>query len=45
MFNESMSMTAWKCYTCNLTFTREVHAVIHKDLSKHNAQPIQIASS
>lgn len=38
----SVSIKAWKCYRCNLTFTDESHAALHEDLSKHNVREIQI---
>ncbi|MGI0082035.1 MAG: hypothetical protein ACREAG_01840 [Nitrosopumilaceae archaeon] len=40
-----MSAIAWKCYRCNLTFRHESHAIIHKDISKHSARPIQVAAA
>jgi len=39
-----MSMTAWKCYRCNLTFKERHHAIMHKDISRHTAIPVELAA-
>ncbi len=36
-----MSALEWKCYRCDLTFKKESHALIHKDLTNHNSNEIQ----
>jgi len=43
--NVNMSMPAWKCYRCNLTFKQEVHAIMHKDISRHSPIPIEIVTA
>jgi len=37
-----MSMTAWKCYRCNLTFKEESHVAMHKEISRHDARQVEI---
>jgi hypothetical protein len=39
-----MSMTAWKCYQCNLTFKDASHVVMHKEISHHDARKVEIAA-
>jgi len=39
-----MSMTAWKCYRCNLTFKHETHAIMHKDISRHSPRQIELVT-
>jgi len=39
-----MSMTAWKCYRCNLTFKHESHAIMHKDIAKHSPRQIELVT-
>jgi len=31
----NMTTTAWKCFRCDLTFRKESHANLHKDLENH----------
>jgi len=38
-------MKAWKCYRCDLTFKEESHVFIHKDISKHSVQPIELITA
>jgi len=35
-------MKAWKCYRCDLTFKEESHVIIHKDISRHSVQQIEL---
>jgi len=37
-----MSMTAWHCYRCNLTFKEKSHVVMHKEISRHDAREVEI---
>jgi len=37
-----MSMTAWKCYRCNLTFKDPSHVDLHRDISQHEARQVEI---
>lgn len=37
-----MSMTAWHCYRCNLTFKEKTHVVMHKEISQHDAREVEI---
>ena len=39
-----MSMTAWHCYRCNLTFKEKSHVVMHKDISRHDAREVEMPS-
>jgi len=39
-----MNTLAWKCYRCDLTFKKKSHARIHKDLSNHPIQQIELIS-
>jgi hypothetical protein len=39
-----MSIMAWKCYRCDLTFKEKSTAVIHEDLSKHSVEKIGLIS-
>jgi len=36
------NMKAWKCYRCDLTFKEESHVIIHKDISRHSVQQIEL---
>jgi len=42
--NKTMSVIAWKCYRCDLTFRDESHVIIHKDISRHPVQQIEVIS-
>ncbi len=44
-FYVNMSMTAWKCYRCNLTFKQETHAIMHKDISRHSSRQIELVTA
>jgi len=35
---------AWKCFRCNLTFKEKSIAAIHKELSKHPVQQMELIS-
>jgi len=37
-----MTIKAWKCYRCDLTFKDESHVIIHKDISNHDARKIEM---
>jgi hypothetical protein len=37
-----MNTIAWKCYRCDLIFKKEIHGRIHKDLSGHSVQQIEL---
>lgn len=39
----NMTIIAWKCYRCDLTFTKESHAILHKDIENHSPTEIQIS--
>jgi len=39
-----MSMMAWKCYRCNLTFKEKSHAVMHSDISRHTTIQVELAA-
>ena len=39
------SMKAWKCYRCDLTFKEESHVFIHKDISRHPVQQIELIAA
>ena len=34
---------AWKCYRCNLYFTDEAHAQIHRRVMNHSVTKIKLA--
>ena len=36
------SMNAWKCYRCNLVFTKESLVVLHMDISDHPLRKIEL---
>ncbi len=38
-----MSKMAWKCYRCDLTFKEHSHAILHKNLERHDYREIKIA--
>ncbi len=38
-----MNTTAWKCHRCDLTFTEQSLAILHKKISNHPASEIKIA--
>jgi len=40
-----MNTIAWKCYRCDLTFRDELHVRIHKDISRHPVQQIELISA
>jgi len=42
--NEFTSVMAWKCYRCDLVFREESQVIIHKDISKHPIQQIELIS-
>jgi len=39
-----MMAIAWKCYRCDLTFKEKSIVLIHKDISKHPVQQIELIS-
>jgi len=39
-----MTIKAWKCYRCDLTFRDESQVVIHKDISNHPVRQIKLIS-
>jgi hypothetical protein len=39
---DGMSMTAWHCYRCNLTFKEKSHVVMHKEISKHETREVEL---
>ena len=41
--NYNMSKMAWKCYRCDLTFKEHSHAILHKNLERHDFREIKIA--
>ncbi len=41
--NCNMSKMAWKCYRCDLTFKEHSHAILHKNLERHDYREIKIA--
>ncbi|MDH5417427.1 MAG: hypothetical protein OEW86_05475 [Nitrosopumilus sp.] len=34
--------TAWKCYRCDVTFTKESISAIHKDISHHPIRKVSV---
>ena len=38
-------MNTWKCYRCNLSFKKEVHAEIHQEITNHTPRPIEFIKS
>ncbi|MGI0045777.1 MAG: hypothetical protein ACREBB_01125 [Nitrosotalea sp.] len=38
-----MSMTAWKCYRCNLVFKEKTHVDMHNQVSQHHATEVTLA--
>ncbi|MGI0018719.1 MAG: hypothetical protein ACREA1_08410 [Nitrosotalea sp.] len=40
---DAMSMTAWHCYRCNLTFKDKSHVDMHKEIARHDARQVEIA--
>jgi len=43
--NKTMSIIAWKCYRCDLTFRDESHVIVHKDISRHPVRQIELISA
>jgi len=39
-----MTIKAWKCYRCDLTFRDESHIIIHRDILKHPVRQIELIS-
>jgi len=39
-----MNTIAWKCYRCDLTFKEKSIVLIHKDISKHPVEQIELIS-
>jgi len=39
-----MMALAWKCYRCDLTFKEKSIVLIHKDISKHPVEQIELIS-
>ena len=39
-----ITIKAWKCYRCDLTFKEESHVLLHKDISKHPLRQIELIS-
>ncbi|MEE8178494.1 MAG: hypothetical protein V3T63_00785 [Nitrosopumilaceae archaeon] len=37
-----MSLEAWKCFRCNLTFKEEPHAKLHEEISSHSVSFVKI---
>ncbi len=37
-----ITITAWKCYRCDLIFRDESHVIIHKDISNHPTRKIEL---
>ncbi|KAG0511595.1 MAG: hypothetical protein NPMRD1_130026 [Nitrosopumilales archaeon] len=37
-----MSLEAWKCFRCNLTFKEEPHAKLHEEISSHSVSSVKI---
>ncbi|NHI02913.1 hypothetical protein DYY67_0034 [Candidatus Nitrosotalea sp. TS] len=37
------SMTAWKCYQCNLVFKEHSHVAMHNEVSRHHAIEVKLA--
>jgi len=37
-----ITIIAWKCYRCNLTFRDESHVILHKDISNHPTRKIEL---
>ena len=40
-----MMAMAWKCYRCDLTFKEKSIVLIHKDISKHPVEQIELISA
>ena len=43
--NKTMSIIAWKCYRCDLTFRNESQVIVHKDISRHPVRQIELISA
>ena len=40
-----MNTIAWKCFRCDLTFKEKSIVLIHKDISKHPVEQIELISA
>lgn len=37
-------MNTWKCYRCNLSFTKKDHAKLHNEITNHVSRQIELVS-
>ncbi|HUT05110.1 MAG TPA: hypothetical protein VMW74_00235 [Nitrosopumilaceae archaeon] len=40
-----MSIVAWKCFRCNLSFKDEAVAKLHKQISNHSVSKVKVIAA